>query len=107
MGITATSIKATSCGIKVYDSVFDSVDDHTALLITNLFGSLAKPTAVVIPKQLGSNGCGVYAIANAAAICYGKDPAALHFNQALMRLHLVQCLEQKKITLFPCLTNCT
>ena len=72
------------------------MDDHTALLITNLFGSLAKPTAVVIPQQLGSNDSGVYAIANAAATCYGKDPAALHFNQALMRLHLVQCWNGSK-----------
>jgi len=51
------------------------VDDHTALLITNLFGSLAKPTTVVIPNQSGSNDCGVYAIANAAAICIASYSA--------------------------------
>ena len=79
--------------------MFDVVDDDTAVLITNLFGSLAKPTAVVIPKQSGSNDCGLYAIANAAALCFGKDPAALRFNQALMRLHLVEGIEQKKISL--------
>ena len=75
--------------------MFDAVDDHTTLLITNLFGSSAKPTAVVIPKQLGSNDCGVYAIANAAVICFGKDPATVHFDQSF---HLVECLEWKKIT---------
>ena len=101
--IVATSLNTTSCVVKVYDSVFDNVDDNTAQLITNLFGSLSKPTTVVIPKQLGSNDCGVYAIANAAALCFGKNPASLRFNQAIMRLHLVECLERKKIALFPCL----
>ena len=51
--IVATSINASPGCVRVYDSVFDIVDDQTALLITNLFGSLAKPTAVVIPKQSG------------------------------------------------------
>ena len=49
--IVATSIKSTSRDVKGYDSIYEKVDDHTALLITNLFGSLAKPTAVVIPVQ--------------------------------------------------------
>ena len=51
--IVATSINASPGCVRVYDSVFDIVDDQTAQLITNLFGSLAKPTAVVIPKQSG------------------------------------------------------
>ena len=75
----------------IYDFVFDVVDDHTALLISNIFGSLAKPTAVIIPKQLGEHECGLYVIANAVTFCFGKDSATLHFNQSLMRVHLVQC----------------
>ena len=94
-------MEATSNDVKVYDSIFDVVDDHTALLISNLFGYLAKPKAVKIPKQLGINDCGLYAIANVAALCFEKNPATLYFNQSLMRFHLVQCLEQKRITDFP------
>ena len=87
--ILATTREATSYDVKVYDSIYDDVDDHTALLIRNIFGSLAKPKDVVIPNQLGEHECGLYAIANAAAVCFGKDPATLHFNQSLMRVHLV------------------
>ena len=94
-------MEATSNDVKVYGSIYDVVDDHTALLISNLFGSLAKPKVVNIPKQLSINDCGLYAIANAAALCFGKDPTTVYFNQSLMRLHLVQCLEQKRITHFP------
>ena len=97
----AATIEATSYEVKVYDSVFDSVDDHIATVLTNLFGSLANFKSVKIPKQAGTSDCGLFAIANAAALCFGKNPAILHFNQALMRLHLVQCMEQKTITPFP------
>jgi len=68
------------------------IDGHTALLIRNQFGSLSTSTAVMIPTVRCKL---LWFIANAAAIFY---PAALHFNQALMILHLVQCLEQKKFT---------
>lgn len=93
-------MESTSNDVKVYDSIFNVVDDHTALLISNLFGSLANPKAVKIQKQLSINDCGLYATANAAALCFGKDPATMHFIRSLMRLHLVQCLEQKRITSF-------
>ena len=96
--IVAATIEATSYEVKVYDSVFDSADDHTTIVITNLFGSLAKTKTVKILKQSGASDCGLYAVANATALCFGKDPVILHFNQALMRLHLVQCMEQKTIT---------
>ena len=65
-------MEATSNDVKVYDSIFDVVDEHKALLISNLFGSLAKPKAVKIPKQLGINDCGLYAIANAATSALGR-----------------------------------
>ena len=65
--IVATTIRANSYEVNVYDSIFDVVDDHTALLISNFFGSLAKPKAVEIPKQLGEHDCGLYAIAKYAA----------------------------------------
>ena len=101
--IVAAATETTSYDVKVYDSVYHVVDDHIALIISNIFESLAKPKSVAIPKQLGERECGLYAIAgaNAAALCFGKDPATLHFNQSLMRIHLVQCLEQKRITNFP------
>ena len=79
--IVAATTETTSYDVKFYDSVYDVVDDQTALLISNIFRSLAKPKSV-IPKQLGERECDLYAIANAAAFCFGKDPATVHFNQS-------------------------
>ena len=71
--IVAATIEATLYEVKVYDSIFDSVDDHTTVIITNLFGSLAKSKTAKIPKQSGASNCHLYTIANATALCFGKD----------------------------------
>ena len=38
--------------VRVYDLIFDVLHDHTALLISKLFGSLAKHKILKISKQL-------------------------------------------------------
>ena len=53
--------------MQIYDSLFDTIDSHT--------------------KD------GVFALANLTALCYGMNPAATHFKQDVMRLHLVRCME--------------
>ena len=45
--------------------------------------------------------CGVLAIAFATSIANGVDPAPLQFNGRECREHLVQCLTEKNITVFP------
>ena len=52
-------------------------------------------------KQTNGNDCGVYAIANMVSILHGVDPSSISFNVAAMRRHLLQGLENKKITVFP------
>jgi len=61
------------------------------------------PCAVKIRKQSGVNDCGLFAIANAAFICFGQDPTANEIDQSLMRLHLAQCIDNKVIIQFPAL----
>ena len=57
---------------------------------------------VPVQKQhAGSNDCGVFAIANAIVITFGEDPPVLHYNQTLMRTHLIECLTPKSIEAFP------
>ena len=57
----------------------------------------------VQPVQKQNNGvdCGVFAIAFATALANGKDPTTLSFDVPKMRDHLVNCLKQKKMKLFP------
>ena len=57
---------------------------------------------VPVQQQLpGALDCGLYAVAYATEICYGKDPAVVNFQQSQMKSHLKQCLENGRITRFP------
>ena len=99
--IVATTVRCDQHFVKVFDSIYDSVDDGTKEVISNVFGSSAIPQSVKIAKQTGVDDCGLYAIANATCVCFGQDPALMKFNQSLMRLHLSQCIDNKKMTPFP------
>jgi len=102
--IVATSVNVeTANQVKIFDSIYDCIDEDTCKIISNIFGSSAIPCTVKILKQSGVDDCGLFAIANAASICFGQDPAANVFDQSLMRLHLAQCIDKKMITLFPTL----
>ena len=52
-------------------------------------------------QQRRSSDCGLYAIATATAICAGKDPCTQMFHQDQMRAHLLKCLINERMTLFP------
>ena len=99
--IAAATVRSEEHVVEIFDSIYDSVDDGTKRVILNIFGSLAVPQNVKIAKQTGVDDCGLYAIANATCVCFGQDPALMKFNQNLMRLHLAQCIDNKKITPFP------
>ena len=45
--------------------------------------------------------CGLFAVANATALCIGDDPTSLVYNQDEMRDHLLSCLETETMAVFP------
>ena len=51
--------------------------------------------------QNNSDDCGLYAIANAVAEAFGIDPTTQEYDTELMRGHLIHCLEQNELSLFP------
>lgn len=52
-------------------------------------------------KQIGSNDCGLFAIAVATSLCYGILPQDCAWDQGKMRQHLSECFKQGQLTLFP------
>ena len=52
----------------VYDSLYDSIDDRTQVVIHELF---AKHDAAKVHKQQGVRDCGVFVITFATVICCG------------------------------------
>ena len=53
-------------------------------------------------KQKGGADCGLFAIAFATAIAFGKRPGKIKFVQEELRSHLVTCLNKGEMSLFPC-----
>ena len=51
--------------------------------------------------QNNSDDCGLYALANAVAEAFGIDPTMQEYDTELMRGHLIHCLEQNELSLFP------
>ena len=89
--------------VRVYDSAHTSLDQVSATMMNNFYHcQYTNIKMVAVQKQhAGSNDCGVFAIANAIAITFGEDPSVLHYNQTLMRTHLIERLTTKSIEAFP------
>ena len=87
------------------DSLFKSIDKETKSIILNLFqpNIVSEPMIKLVrsQQQKSSKDCDVFAIAMATTIALGHNPSNVIFNQKLMQAHLVDCLKERKFTLFP------
>ena len=50
-------------------------------------------------QQLGSSDRGIFVIADAILITVGHDFSSFVFDQSQMRSHLIQCFEEKTVTI--------
>ena len=91
--------------MKVYDSWFTYSDKETEKVICSLFQWDATKISLKFArcqKQVGPEDCGLFAIAFATAIAFGKLPSKLKLVQHDLRAHLVNCFNKGKMSLFPC-----
>ena len=90
--------------VNVYDSLFHTASSHTKkqiACIVNTAYPRIKLNFMDVPCQNGSDHCGLFAVAYATTICYGKKPEKFIFDQGLMRRHLLKCLENNLMEEFP------
>ena len=82
-------IVATNIGcaprLKVFDSLYSSVDETTIKLLTNLFGLSIIEMGDIL-QQVRVTDCGVYTIATSVALANNMYPGK--FVQQSMRAHL-------------------
>ena len=55
----------------------------------------------VVLQQWQTSDCGLFAIANSAALATGTDPSVISWDQSKMCDHFLKCFEEKKIEMFP------
>lgn len=82
--------------VDVYDSLRGpSLRSMTKLQLASLVMTSQKEVKCFVhnvQQQKGGVDCGLFAIANATALCFGKDPSGLCYEQHQMREHLLKCM---------------
>ncbi len=91
--------------VYVYDSMktFD-VSDSLVSMVCSFFKPPTSPlnfAIVNMQTQENSDDCGLFAIASAAELAYGRDPCSCDWDCTMMRDHLRNCLEANSILPFP------
>ena len=97
--ILVSSIGCQHGEVKVYDSLYDRVDDATKRKIEKIFASKVKFVVPIVQKQQGYKDCGLFSIAFATHLAFGKT--RFKFQQDCMRQHLIECIEKQHICVFP------
>ena len=102
--VTISTIGCTTGEVNVFDSLppaptTDMINQIAAILCTPK--DTIRVRYIDVPMQEGYSDCGLFAIAFATALAYGKQPGRCFFDQGTMRVHLVKCLQEQNMTEFP------
>lgn len=87
----------------MYDSLYQYLDRESIQLVEILFQCDGIDPQIKIShcrKQMVAKNRGVFAIAFATAIAHGLNPSRQNFNQQAMRIHLVDCFDNKLLHCF-------
>jgi len=101
--VCATTIGASGRKVLVYDSAYTRWSDQAISCVRKQFRRAAGNISIQknVQKQRGGSECGLYAIANATSLAYGKDPIKMTYKESAMREHLCHCLSEMRLELFP------
>jgi len=101
--ITASTKFSEPGKVDIYDTMFRKLDAETRTTIKQLFG-LKKAdfiNMVAMQCQKGATDCGLFTIATMTSLVFGEDPGTVHYDQSKLRKHLVDCISQGELSLFP------
>ncbi len=102
--ITVFTIGCEASSINVFDSLHGKLSPHTERLVADILQSqdcAIRVNCINVQWQSGVNDCGLFALAFAASLSAGQDPATISYDQRQMRAHLLTCLGSNVIRPFP------
>ena len=102
--VTISTIGCTTGEVNVFDSLppaptTDLLNQIAAILCTPK--DTIKVKYIDVQMQEGYSDCGVFAVAFATALANGKQPGSCFFKQEIMRDHVMKCLQEQNVTMFP------
>ena len=103
--VCASNINCPPGIVDVYDSIPSySIGSQSLYLQLAAILQTQEPLFhihfVDIQCQSGGSPCGLFAIANATALCGGLDPHLQNFEQSKMREHLKKCFLRNRLECF-------
>ena len=90
--------------VQVYDSMLSTASSDVKKQVAGLFHTTHPHITlefINVHKQAGGSDFGLFAIAYVTALTHGISPSKCHFDQQKMRPHLIKCLQQRKMEMFP------
>ena len=104
--VTTTNVGCASDSGEV--RVYDSLNNYVTLDMQKQICSFLRPPQKTLrlhvmdmQKQSDSSSCGLFAISVATALAHGLNPSKLMWDVAMMRKHLLNCLDAQKLVEFP------
>lgn len=103
--LTISTVTAEQPNVYVYDSMYrqltDNVQNQIACIMKTPFKQI-NAHFVDVQRQSGTSDCGLFSIAFATSLSFGKQPPeSISYNQPLMRQHMIKCFEAGRIEEFP------
>ncbi len=103
--ITISTIDCEPGSVFIFDSMNSLLTKELQMVVADLL-HLQDHQHIVLKHvkmqyQIGSNDCGLFAIASACALCNEFNPAKMKFEQSIMRQHLLKAFQDKELTPFP------
>ena len=98
------NLNCSKANITIYDSMNSSVSIQTKNILAKLLKTNEDSFTIQLAKvnkQSGTDDCGVFVSAYCTSLAFGQDPSSVVYDQGKLREHLVTCLENTKMTLFP------
>ena len=86
--------------VSIYDSLNLEPDSQVKSQMCGILkyeGTIVTVNKVPVQQQHGSVDCGIFAIANIVALCFGYEPNKILFHQDRMS----SCLEAGQFSMFP------
>lgn len=101
--VCISSINCHPGYVNLLDSLTnDVVSQEVKDLARNILGPSYQGVHILpVQQQLNLSDCGVFAIAFATCLVYAQNPQHVHFDIPMMRPHLLRCLKNRRMEVFP------
>ena len=102
--LSSIATPSASGTVRIFDSLYlkpSSIAIEHACRMLMFPGDQVTLVNEKVQRQVGSNDCGLFALAFATDLCHGLDPVNQRYEQGSMRQHYVSCLENGAMLPFP------